>query len=212
MMSNKKGFSAFEVLVVIVLYATVFVVISLVALNSANKTKFKALIYDAIAFSYNAKTYAAYNKVDFNRKIYLDEIVKYDKSYNITSPFNANNKCSLNESYVVMKNDKLLVTLKCDNYMVYEFDINNKESDIYHVSDCEDEEPSKNNKKLIDQIILYNYKKGNNYVLKYFVPEEIFIYNYNEIENTDYDSINKIHFYEKKVCYRERKVVSEIDG
>ena len=78
MMNNKKGFSAFEILVVIVLYATVFVVISLVALNSANKTKFKALIYDAIAFSYNAKTYAAYNKVDFNRKIYLDEIVKYD--------------------------------------------------------------------------------------------------------------------------------------
>lgn len=212
MMNNKKGFSAFEILVVIVLYATVFVVISLVALNSANKTKFKALIYDAIAFSYNAKTYAAYNKVDFNRKIYLDEIVKYDESYNITSPFNANNKCSLNESYVVMKNDKLLVTLKCDNYMVYEFDINNKESDIYYVSDCEDEEPSKNNKKLIDQIVLYNYKKGNNYVLKYFVPEEIFIYNYNEIENTDYDSINKIHFYEKKVCYRERKVVSEVNG
>lgn len=210
MKMNEKGITAFEILVVIVLYAAVFSIISLVGLNSANKTKFKALKYDAVAFSYNVRTYLTYNKVDFDGKIYLSEIVKYDDSYNITSPFDADHMCSLNDSYVVMKNNTMYVTLKCDDYMLYEYDIRNTKYEVYHVGAWEEEKPAIHKNKVIDQLAVYNYKKNNNYVLDEFVPLEILIDTYNANENRNVTSINTIDSMEEKIYYRERKVVSNV--
>lgn len=210
MRMNEKGITAFEILVVIVLYAVVFGIISLVGIHSANKTKFKALKYDAVAFSYNVRTYLTYNKVDFDRKIYLSEIVKYDDSYNITSPFDAKNMCSLNDSYVVMKNNTMHVTLKCDDYMLYEYDISNTKYDVYHVSSWEEEKPARHKNKVIDQMAVYNYKKNNNYVLDEFVPLEVLIDAYNTNENKKVTNISNIDSMEEKTYYRERKVVSNV--
>ena len=54
---NNKGFSGFEILVVLTVYAIIFAVVFHTGLNSAKKTQFKALKNDATAFMYNVRTY-----------------------------------------------------------------------------------------------------------------------------------------------------------
>ena len=206
---NNRGFSAFEILVVLTLYATIFSIITCIGFDGAKKTKFKTLRYDAIAFTYNVRTYLAESGMDtgFNKRIYLYDIVAYDSSYNIVSPFSEDHNCSLANSYVDMKDDKALVTLECDNYVLYEYDSNKKNISIYRVSNLMEEKPKVGKNAKVDEVKVYNYRKNGKYVLKEFLPEEAFVNAYNRNENTKCTSLKEITSYDFKTVYRIRKAV-----
>jgi len=207
---NNRGFSAFEILVVLTLYATVFSIIACMGINGAKKTKFKTLKYDAMAFTYNVRTYVteAGADIDTNNRIYLNDIVLYDDSYNIKSPFSANN-CELDTSYVEIGKDQTLVTLQCDNYIIYEYNGTDDKLPIYVVSSFMDKKPRVRKNTIVDKIEVYNYKKDGKYVLDDFLTQGAFVKAYNENENTNYSSIKWITSYDLKTVYRIRKTVEK---
>lgn len=207
-MKKNKGFSVKEILVVLVIYAAVFSTISLIVVNSTKKTKFESLKYDATAFANNVRTYLTYNNNSISslNKVYLKDVVDYDDSYNIVSPFDPNNSCSFMDSYVKFVNSEAYVTLKCDNYVLSDYDLGSKKADIYYVGEWKEKKPAENKK--VEKIILYNYKENNDYVFEEFVPIDIFIRYYKENVNGDISNINEIDNYEKKVFYRTKVTVS----
>ena len=111
-MEKNKGFSAFEILFVVVLYALIFSTIALLGFKSVNNSKYKSLKYDAIAFLYNSRTYLTYNNLTLDNNVYLKEIVDFDSSYNIVNPFNDKEYCSLLESYISKKNSNLITIFR----------------------------------------------------------------------------------------------------
>ena len=206
-MKKNKGFLTYEVLTVAILYVVIFLIIYIVAFKSVNKTKFKSMKYDAVAFSYNVDTYLINNSLDYSKRVYLKDIIAYDKAYNITSPFNADNKCSSIESYVTNINNKVLITLKCDNYILKDYMVGDDNYKIYKVGKWQDNKPILN-KDNIEEVTLYNYKKHGAYMLNQFVPLDMMINMYNENENSNAKSLNDINDYEKRVFYRIEKSIS----
>ena len=207
---NKLGFSAFEILVVLVLYASIFAFVSFMVFKSTKKMKFKSMKYDAIAFSYNVETYLIENNIssDNGNKIYLKDLIVFDDSYSITSPFDAKNACSIYNSYVEKKNSNTYVTLECDHYIIYEYDVkNNANPDIYWISSPMKYEIKTKKGTFIDEVMVYNYKKNGSYVFTSFLTEEQFIKKYNEKENQKVTSIKEITSYEFRKEYRIRKAV-----
>ena len=207
---NKKGFSAFEILVVLVLYAVIFCVVSCLVFKTTKKMKFKNLKYDAVAFDYNVKTYLTNSEVSIGDKgkVYLRDLVNYDSSYNIVSPFDESNTCSLINSYVEKEDNKTLVTLECDHYILYKYDISGKDYSIYWVSSPMLDKPKVKKGVFIDEVLVYNYKKNNHYVFSKFTPEDVFIKKYNEKEGKSVKTIEEVTTYEFRKEYRIRKAVN----
>ena len=205
-MKKNKGFSGIEVLVVIAIYVIVFSVISIFTLNSTKKTRLQSLKYDAVAFANNVRTYRIYNNIDTVSKVYLKDIVAYDDSYNITSPFNGDNNCSYFESYVNVVNGNEKVTLKCDNYILDNYSLDDDDYDVFYVSDWKESKPLVDEE--IEKQVLYNYKKDNKYVLDEFVPLDVFIKYYKLNVSDNVTNISDLKDYDKKTVYRFKKNVS----
>ena len=191
---------------VIILYALVFSVLSFVAFNTSKKTKIKSLKYDAIAFATNVRTFLIYNNGNMNGKVYLKDIIEYDSSYNIISPFNSDTNCNPVDSYVKTVNNKTLVTLKCNNYLLSDYSLDEEKTNLYYVSNWQEEKPT--NDDNYESIVLYNYKKNNKYALSNFMPLDMFFKEYMKQENVEVKTLNDIDNYEKKTLYRYKKTIS----
>ena len=210
-MNNKsnKGFSAFEILVVLVLYASIFCIVACMVFNTTMKLKFKNLKYDAVAFEYNVKTYLTVNDSQGTKdRIYLKDIVAFDESYNISSPFDESKNCSIINSYVEMKDDTTYITLECDHYVLYQYDANKDKMPIYWISSPMLDKPKVKKGTFVDEVFVYNYKKNNHYVFPRFVMEDEFIQKYNEKEKKNVTSVEELTSYEFRKEYRIRKAVN----
>ena len=108
-----------------------------------------------------------------------------------------------------MEEQATLVTLQCDNYILYEYNAANDEVPIYTVSSWMDEKPRVRKNTIVDKLKVYNYKKDDEYVLNEFLPKEAFIRAYNNNEHGNYTSLVGITSYDFKTVYRIRKAVAK---
>lgn len=210
---NNKGFSGLEFLTVASLCGIFSCIILSIAFSTANVEKIKTMRYKAITFKNNAESYAMITHVEEDT-IFLWELIDKEISTDIESPFSKSNNCDIHNSYVEIKDNKTIVTLKCDDYLIYQTDLNKDKIIIYSVSDWQSTYPNTND--FIDKETLYNYSREKQEMLEEDVNEFLFLKQFNEQEQTDYKNIydikkDNIRIY-GKTYYRTRKAILELSN
>ncbi len=209
--SNKKGFSGLEFLIISSICGVFACILLSIAFSTANKERIKSMKYKAEIFKNNVEAYSIISHISEGR-VFLWELIDNDIINELSSPFSEKNDCDINNSYIDIKNNKYIVTLKCDEYLIYNSNLSDKKIKIYSVSNWKKKKPC--NDDTIDTEVLYNYKKDNKKVLKEEVTEELLLKKYNNNEKTEYKSIydikqDDIKIYGQKY-YRTRKAIIEI--
>lgn len=213
MRQNKKnkGFSGLEFLIVSCLCGIFACIVLSIAFSTANHEKIKTMRYKAQLFKNNAEAYTMITHIE-NDTIFLWDLIDKEIAQDITSPFSKGNNCDAKNSYVTFENGKVLVTLKCDNYLIYQTDLKEDSITVFTVSNWKDSYP--NTKDIVDKEVLYNYQKEGKEMLEEPVSELLFLKQFNSQENTNYESIyaikeDDIRVY-GKTYYRTRKAILEI--
>lgn len=208
---NKRGFSGLEFLLVSSLCGIFACVLLFAAFSTAKTEKIKTMRQKAQNFKHDAEAYALLMHLE-NDTIFLWDLIDNNIINDIESPFSKNNKCDVRNSYVTKKNNQTFVTLKCDNYLIYNEDIEKEKITIYSVSPWENTSPSSRNK--IDKQVLYNYEKKGKTMLESPVSEILFLRQFNEQEKTNYENIYQIKEENIRIYgqtyYRVRKAILEI--
>ena len=210
---NNKGFSGLEFLTVACLCGVFSCVILSIAFSTANQEKIKTMRYKAQMFKKNAESYALITHIDKDT-IFLWDLIDKEIAKDITSPFSKNNNCDIYNSYVRLEDNQSTVTLKCDDYIIYQSDLSKDKIKIYSVSNWQSSYP--NTKDIIDKETLYNYEKDGKEMLEESVTEQLFLKQYNALEKTEYKSIYEINkenirIY-GKTAYRTRKAILELSN
>ena len=208
---KKRGFSGLEFLLVSSLCGVFACIFLLFAFSIANTEKIRTMRQKAQTFKGDANAYALLMRYE-NDTVFLWDLIDKDISKDIESPFSKNNHCDVNNSYVTTENSKVYVTLKCEDYLIYQEDLNKKKITVYKTTPWENKYPS--TKDIVDKEILYNYEKNGKEMLEEPVSETLFLRQLNQKEKKDYQSIyqikeNKIRIY-GKTYYRTRKAILEI--
>lgn len=210
---NNKGFSGLEFLTVACLCGVFSCVILSIAFSTANQEKIKTMRYKAQTFKNNAESYAMITHIDKDT-IFLWDLLDKEISGDITSPFSKSNNCDIYNSYVDIVDNKSIVTLKCDDYLIYQSDLTKDKVIIYSVSNWQSTYPD--TKDIIDKDTLYNYEKDGKEMLEKAVSEKLFLKQFNEKEKTEYKNIyeikkKNIRIY-GKTAYRTRKAILELSN
>lgn len=210
---NNKGFSGLEFLTVACLCGVFSCVILSIAFSTANQEKIKTMCYKAQTFKNNAESYAMITHIDKDT-IFLWDLIDKEISGDIASPFSKSNNCDIYNSYVDIVDNKSIVTLKCDDYLIYQSDLTKDKVIIYSVSNWQSTYP--NTKDIIDKDTLYNYEKDGKEMLEKAVSEKLFLKQFNEKEKTEYKNIyeikkKNIRIY-GKTAYRTRKAILELSN
>ncbi len=195
---NNKGFAKFEVLTVLVLIVVVISILLSAILKIANNQKLNLMVTDAKNFSNNV-ILESDNSVYYLRDAIKDEL--YD---NIKSPFSSNN-CDVDESKIEIRNNRKYVTLKCDEYLIYDEESSNDTFNIYTVSDWLS---SKNSDKY-QKMVRYNCEKNGKNVLDSYYEENSFLNHINEVYAKEYTSLNEVEdcLVVKRTLFRDMKLV-----
>ncbi len=215
MKENKKnkGFSGLEFLTVACLCGIFACIILTIAFSTANDEKIKTMRYKAVTFKNNAESYAMITHKN-DEKVFLWDLIDSEISSDISSPFSKNNHCDINNSYVSITSKKVLVTLQCDEYLIYESNLSEEKTTVYSTSAWQETYPS--TKDIVDKITLYNYEKDGKKVLKESVSEELFLKQFNKNEKTEYENIYQIRKKNIRVFgktyYRTRKAILEVSN
>ncbi len=213
MKKNNQGFSGLEFFTVASLCGLFSCIILSIAFSCANVEKIKTMRYKAQTFKNNAEAYAMITHIEQDT-IFLWELIDKEVLLDMKSPFSKSNRCDVNNSYVTFENNKSVVTLQCDNYLIYKTDLDKEKTVVYSVSDWMNDYPTTND--VVDKETLYNYEKNGKDVLEIPVNEELFIKQFNDKEKTNYKSIYDIHKQEiriyGKVYYRTRKAMLELSN
>lgn len=215
MKENKKnkGFSGLEFLTVACLCGIFACIILTIAFSTANGEKIKTMRYKAITFKNNAESYAMITHKN-DEKVFLWDLIDSEISSDISSPFSKSNHCDINNSYVSFTSKKVLVTLQCDEYLIYESNLSEEKTTVYSTSAWQETYPS--TKDVVDKITLYNYEKDGKKVLKESVSEELFLKQFNKNEKTEYENIYQIRKKNIRVFgktyYRTRKAILEVSN
>lgn len=207
---KKRGFSGLEFLLVSSLCGVFACALLFVAFSTANTEKIKTMRQKAQNFKSDANAYALLMRYE-NNTVFLWDLIDKDIAKDIESPFSKSNHCDVNNSYVTTENNKVYVTLKCENYLIYQEDLDKKKIIVYKVSSWKNKYPT--TKELVDKEILYNYEKNGKEVLDEPVNETLFLRKFNQKEEKNYKSIyeikeNRIRIY-GKTYYRTRKAILE---
>ena len=215
MRENKKnkGFSGLEFLIISCLCGIFACIVLAIAFSTANHEKIKTMRYKAQLFKNNAEAYTMITHIE-NDTVFLWDLIDKEISKDITSPFSKGNNCDISNSYVTFEDEQTLVTLQCDDYIIYQTDLKENPITIYSVSSWKEEVP--NTKEIVDKEILYNYVKNGKEMLEEPVTELLFLKQFNAGENTDYESIyaikeDNIRVY-GKTYYRTRKAILEVSN
>ena len=203
-MINKKnkGFGKFEVLTLIVLLFGIFAYLMYVLLGGVDKQKFTIMKENAVRLSNTVGTnISSFHNSDV---VYLEEVIEEGFLKKIKSPFSSGD-CDLLESKVEMVNDKFLVTLKCDDYLIDKASINSLNNiNIYKVGEWE-----LNKKSNFEEKKLYNCIKDEKEIYPKYKEENLFISHFNKDNNTNFYSINEIQncTVVDKMFYRDKQLV-----
>ena len=175
---NNKGFAKFEVLTILVLIAVIISFLLNAILKMATNQKLNLMVTDAKNFSRNVI-------VESDKRVYyLRDAIKDELYDNIRSPFSTSN-CDVDESKIEIRNNQKYVTLKCDEYLIYDEESSNDNFNIYTVSDWLS---SKNSDKMVG----YDCEKDGKKVFNKYFEEDNFLSHINELYNKEYNSLQDI--------------------
>ena len=107
-----------------------------------------------------------------------------------------------------MKGNKKYVTLECGNYLVYNQNVADDEYDVYQKTEWS----SKKHKNDNQETVFYNYQVDGQDVFDEWLEKDIFLYEYNLKNGTDYVDIDEIPqdvAIQTKTMYRYVKKVSD---
>lgn len=195
---NKKGFAKFEVLTMLVLIIVVLALLLSAVLKMATNQKLNVMVTNAKNFSSNVILESE------NTVYYLRDAIKDELYDNIKSPFSSNN-CDIDESKIEMKDNRKYVTLKCDEYLIYEEESSNDKFKIYTVSNWLSSKNSDNYQKMIG----YNCEKDGKNVLDFYYEEGAFLNHINELYDREYISLDEVNecSVTNKTLFRDMKLV-----
>ena len=184
-------------IIILLLFLIIICFLFFYIINMYNNSKYNVMKMSAKRFGEVVTN--NYNSFDeYKERYLLDEMINLGYMKDIKSPF-SNNNCSRINSYVDMK-DGIKVTLKCDDYIIYEEDYN-KDIDIYIL----DSNTSDN----CININLYNCKDNDNLIFEEYSDDDLFIKKINNKFNTNYNNINDIincSIVNENKCYSMIKV------
>ena len=186
-------------------------IIVVVALAYVFKTdyteKYKVMRYNAKMLGLSVSN--LYLEDDSKKLYYLQELIDSKLYSDVKNPFQGDKFCDTYLSKVEIKdNDKKFVTLECGNYLIYNQNTIDEEYDIYQASEWS----SKKHKNDNQETVFYNYQVDGQDVFEEWLEKDIFLYEYNKKNGTEYFDITEIPedvSIQEKTMYRYIKKVSD---
>ena len=166
--------------------------------NNQMKAKYTSLKNNAITFS-NAVSTNIYNFSN-EKMVFLDEVVNEEYISNIKSPFSSG-YCDGKTSFVQTDdNGGRHVTLTCDNYMLYNYDLKSDNFIILKISDWNTKKSSNSEKKELYNCI--SFDSSTNIYDDYY-EENFFLYKINSDYGTNYSKVEDI---DSNICTVDKKI------
>lgn len=166
--------------------------------NNQMKAKYTSLKNNAITFS-NAVSTNIYNFRN-EKMVFLDEVVNEDYISNIKSPFSSG-FCDGKNSFVQTDSEgRRFVTLTCDNYMLYNYDLKSDNFIILKISDWNTKKSSNSEKKELYNCI--SLDSSTNIYDDYY-EENFFLYKINSDYGTNYSKVEDI---DSNICTVDKKI------
>ncbi len=187
-----------ELVIVILLVTFSFAFLMFTIINNQKKIKYNSLKNNAITFS-NAVSTNIYNFSN-EKIVFLDEAVNEEYISNIKSPFSSG-FCDGKTSFVQTDdNGRRHVTLTCDNYMLYNYDLKSDNFIILKISDWNTKKSSNSEKKELYNCI--SFDSSTNIYDDYY-EENFFLYKINSDYGTNYSKIEDI---DSNICTVDKKI------
>lgn len=203
---RKNGFGSYEMLTICVILLIIFVVLLAYVFKTDYKEQYKVMQYNARMFSLSVSNLYL---DDQDYSVYYLQSMIDDKSLsNIKNPFQGDKYCNAYASKVVIKNNKRYVTLECGSYLIYQQDTSKTPYMIYQVSPWSTKEHKDDNQSMV----FYNYQKDGKNLFEENLELELFLYEYNKLNNSSYKSVKEIPNQESIVrttMYRHMEKVSD---
>lgn len=203
-MMKNRGFGKFEIFTIIVLILCVSAFLMGNILKLSSLQKIDTMRKNAVVLSKTVMT----NLESFhnNRVVYLDEIISQKFMKKIKSPFGTGD-CDTSESKVEIIDNKVYVTLKCDDYLIDKALVEDEnEIKVYNVGNWSLKKPSGE----YQETILYNCMKNNEEIFDDYEEELYMVFKINEVEGTEFYSSNdlsNICVLVNKTFYRQKDLV-----
>lgn len=187
-----------ELVIVILLVTFSFAFLMFTIINNQKKIKYNSLKNNAITFS-NAVSTNIYNFSN-EKIVFLDEAVNEEYISNIKSPFSSG-FCDGKTSFVQTDdNGRRHVTLTCDNYMLYNYDLKSDNFIILKISDWNTKKRSNSEKKELYNCI--SLDSSTNIYDDYY-EENFFLYKINSDYGTNYSKVEDI---DSDICTVDKKI------
>lgn len=207
MISRKKqGFGAYEMLTICVMLLIIIVVALAYVFRTDYKEKYQVMEYNARMLALSVSN--LYLEDSQKSTYYLQNLVDAKIYSNIKNPFQGDTYCDSNKSKVEIKENKKYVTLECGNYLIYNQNSLEKNYTIYQVSNWSLKKHEIDNQR----VEFYNYQQDGEKLFAEDLEEELFLYEFNKIEGTEYEDVSAIPQQEniiKNTMYRYMKKVSD---
>lgn len=201
-----KSFSSKEVIVVILLLLIVSSFFMYILAGNVSNTKIDTFKKSAISFSNIVSSNS--NIFSTERVVYLQSVIDEGFLSSLKSPFSSKD-CNVSESKVNLTDG--LVTLKCDNYLLENYDINDNKAYVYKVSEWGNEKISNGEKKELYNCYDYN---DNSMISDDYVEKQYLIYLVNKKYGTSYYDIDFIDTslceLKKEYFYRKKELVKNM--
>ena len=204
---RKKGFGAYEMLTICVMVLIIVVVALAYVFKTDYTEKYKVMRYNAKMLGLSVSN--LYLEDDSKKLYYLQELIDSKLYSDVKNPFQGDKFCDTYLSKVEIKdNDKKFVTLECGNYLIYNQNTIDEEYDIHQASEWS----SKKHKNDNQETVFYNYQVDGQDVFEEWLEKDIFLYEYNKKNGTEYLDITEIPedvSIQEKTMYRYIKKVSD---
>lgn len=204
---RKKGIGAYEMLTICVMLLIIIVVALAYVFKTDYTEKYKVMRYNAKMLGLSVSN--LYLEDDSKKLYYLQELIDSKLYSDVKNPFQGDKFCDTYLSKVEIKdNDKKFVTLECGNYLIYNQNTIDEEYDIYQASEWS----SKKHKNDNQETVFYNYQVDGQDVFEEWLEKDIFLYEYNKKNGTEYFDITEIPedvSIQEKTMYRYIKKVSD---
>ncbi len=183
---RKRGFGTYEVLTVFVLLLIIVVVLLANVFKTDYKEKYDVMANNARMFALTVNN--LYLEDGVEDVYYLQMIMDKRLLSNVKNPFKGGKYCNPYTSKVDIINHKKYVTLECGNYLIYQQDSLDASYAIYQVGSWSSKKPS----GTVQEEIVYNYQKNGKDVFSENLEEDIFLYEFNKINGTNYQKVAEI--------------------
>lgn len=201
---NNKGIGAYEVVCTCVICLIIALIILSITFKTKDNEKYEVFMSNARTFglSVDLEDEKFVNKSE----VTLKEMIDIGVMSKLKNPFIGSSKhCDLFDSRVTISKRERYVTLKCGNFIVFNQFVGDTNYRIYEITNWSREK--KTSKDIVK--VGYNYIVDGEKVFDDYYRESMFIYMYNEANNTNYESISQMDgvTIDKKKFYASLKLI-----